>query len=133
MVIMNKFFIMTIIVIITVTIIGSSSLTSVLAEGEVTIGPANCEEFDTFVKCCAVETGSDGIEITYCTMCDNTNPPSNCGPRGMENPDLPLDTSTPDGKDIDKDQVLSPPKSNEGSSQKNGMNPQQALPSSKSN
>jgi hypothetical protein len=130
---MNKIFIMTVIVILTITIIGSSSLTNVLAKGKVTMGPYNCEEVSDFVNCCAVETGSDGIEITWCTICDNTNPPSNCSPRVMSNPDRSPDTSTPDGKDIDKDQIISPPKSNEGSSQKNGMNPQQALSSSKSN
>jgi hypothetical protein len=134
MVIMNRIFIMTFIVILTITIIGSSSLTNVLAKGKVTMGPVNCEELTSdSVHCCAIETGSDGIEITWCTVCDNTSPPSNCTPRGMYNPNLSPDTSTPDGKDIDKDQILSPPKSNEGSSQKNSMNPQQALTSSKSN
>jgi len=121
---MNKILILTFIVILTITIIGSSTLTNVLAKGKTTMGPLNCEEVSDFVNCCAVETGSDGIEITWCTICDNTNPPSNCSPRVMSNPDRSPDTSTPDGKGIDNDQIISPPKSNEGSSQKNGLNPQ---------
>ena len=131
---MNKILIMTAIVVLIITVIGSSSLTSVLAKGKVTMGPAKCEDLtDDAVHCCATETGSDGIEITWCTVCDNTNPPSNCTPRGMYNPNLSPDTSTPDDNDITQQQPLSPSKSNEESNQNNGMNPQQALTSSKSN
>jgi hypothetical protein len=34
-------------------------------------------------KCCGVDHSPDGPEFnkTYCTTCDATNPPSNCGPR----------------------------------------------------
>jgi hypothetical protein len=98
------------------------------------MGLVNCEELTgDSVHCCATETGSDGIEIRWCTVCDNTNPPSDCTPRGIWNPNLSPDTSTPDGKDIGQQQPLSPSKSNEGSTQNNGMNPQQALTLSKSN
>ena len=51
----------------------------------------------------------------------------------MWNPDRSPDTTTPSDKDIDKGQNLPPPKSNEGSSQKNGISLKQALTSSKSN
>ena len=131
---MNKVLVIFVIFALAITVIGSSSLTSVLAKGKLTMGPVKCGEItDETVHCCATETGSDGIEIIWCTLCDNTNPPSNCTPRVMWNPDRSPDTTTPDGKDIDKDQILPPPKSNEGSSQNNGLNPQQALTTSKSN
>ena len=112
---MNKILIMTAIVVLTITIIGSSFLPNVLAKEKVTSGPVKCGEItDGTVHCCQAETGSDGIEIIWCTLCDNTNPPSNCTPRVMWNPDRSPDTTTPSDKDIDKGQILPPPKSNEG-------------------
>ncbi|HET7149138.1 MAG TPA: hypothetical protein VFI73_11635, partial [Candidatus Nitrosopolaris sp.] len=33
------------------------------------------------VRCCQTSTDSEGITVTYCTYCDDTDPPSNCGPR----------------------------------------------------
>ena len=132
---MNNISILTIIVVLTMTMIDSSSLTNVLAKGKVTRGPVTCESVEGlgFVTCCQTETGSDGIEIKYCTTCDDTNPPSNCTPRSMWNPDSLSNPTTPGGKDIGQQQPLSPSKSNEQSSQNNGMNPQQALTASKSN
>src|SRR6266487_4679631 len=42
------------------------------------------------VECCQTSVDQEGIEITTCTTCDNTNPPSNCSPpytvRGVVNP-----------------------------------------------
>jgi hypothetical protein len=43
------------------------------------------------IRCCQTETDSTtGVSITYCTYCDDTDPPSNCGPRyvshGGDNP-----------------------------------------------
>ena len=33
------------------------------------------------ITCCQTFTYSDGVEVTYCAACDNTDPPSNCDPR----------------------------------------------------
>lgn len=33
------------------------------------------------IECCQTVTDSEGIAITYCTLCDDTEPPSNCSPR----------------------------------------------------
>src|SRR6266516_4001675 len=33
------------------------------------------------VGCCQKQTDNQGIEINYCTICADTHPPSNCGPR----------------------------------------------------
>src|SRR5919199_6398051 len=46
------------------------------------------------IACCQDWKYSDGLEVTYCTACDNTDPPSNCGPRyilnqGPSNPPPP--------------------------------------------
>lgn len=32
------------------------------------------------IKCCQTSTDSEGIEITNCVVCDDTEPPSNCVP-----------------------------------------------------
>ena len=49
----------------------------------VTRGPIECNNLpdNDLIKCCQTETDSKGVEITYCTICDNTAPPSDCGPR----------------------------------------------------
>ena len=48
------------------------------------ITPIKCEVADNpaFVECCQTsKRGPGDIEIHWCTMCDNTDPPSNCGER----------------------------------------------------
>ncbi|SRR6266487_2899847 len=47
-------------------------------------GPISCAERmqSYMLLCCQTETDSTtGISINWCTWCDNTDPPSNCGPR----------------------------------------------------
>ena len=34
-----------------------------------------------WVECCQTQTDASGLEITYCTICSNTQPPSDCSPR----------------------------------------------------
>jgi hypothetical protein len=46
------------------------------------------------VSCCQKTTYTDGTSVTYCTDCDDTKPPSNCGPR-YENPLGPAQGVTP--------------------------------------
>jgi hypothetical protein len=70
----------------------------------VTRGPVECENTpdNLVITCCQTETDSKGVEIKYCTICENTVPPSNCGPR-FEDPtraklptsDLPTVEQTP--------------------------------------
>jgi len=86
---MSRILIMTAIIILTITIISSSSLTNVLAKAKVTKGPIECEkvidytthDYNGQIECCQTETDSKGVEIKYCTVCDDTAPPSNCSPR----------------------------------------------------
>src|SRR4051794_8716980 len=110
---MSRILIMTVIVILTITIIGSSSLTNVQAKGKVTRGPITCDEpLGGKIGCCQTETGSDGIEILYCTVCDSTNPPSNCSSRTMSMPLSPESQSSPKGDSNLHQPNLSPSKSN---------------------
>jgi hypothetical protein len=53
----------------------SRSETYCLGQGDNPTSPAKQ------IACCQDFTYSDGIEITWCSNCDNTQPPSNCGPR----------------------------------------------------
>ena len=47
-----------------------------------TKGPIECTALsDHSTECCQTTTEDDGIEITWCTMCENTDPPSNCSGR----------------------------------------------------
>ncbi len=80
---MNRILIMTAIIVLTITIISSSSLTDVLAKGKVAKGPIECNLIPNsdLIQCCQTETDSKGVEIKYCTNCDDTVPPSNCTPR----------------------------------------------------
>jgi hypothetical protein len=60
-------------------------------------GPIDCSTglryapYSIVAKCCQTETDDEGIEIKWCTFCENTNPPSDCGPRfqDKENPPVP--------------------------------------------
>ena len=55
---------MTIIVVLTITIIGRSYLTIVLAIEKMTKSPVTCENLvKDIVHCCQTETGSDDDEI----------------------------------------------------------------------
>jgi hypothetical protein len=53
------------------------------AEKKITRGPVECIEnnIGNDVTCCQDETGEDNIEIRYCTICHNNNPPSDCEER----------------------------------------------------
>jgi hypothetical protein len=48
--------------------------------------PIKCQvtPYPTFTECCQTTTDKKGIEIHWCTLCDNTDPPSHCGPRYPE-------------------------------------------------
>ena len=52
-------------------------------KAKVTKGPIECNLIPNsdLIQCCQTETDSKGVEIKYCTNCDDTAPPSNCGPR----------------------------------------------------
>ena len=132
---MNRILIITVIVVLTITIIGSSSLTNVQAKGKVTRGSIDCRQIenDNKVTCCQTETGTDGIEITYCTVCDSTNPPSNCSSRMQVQTLSPDMHTSPKGDSNLHQPNLSPSESNEETPQNNGINPQQALTASRSN
>ena len=65
-------------------ILNSSYRFDVFAKPKLTRGPISCAPLindDRLVRCCQTQTDSAGLELTYCTFCDNTNPPSNCSPR----------------------------------------------------
>jgi hypothetical protein len=69
---------------LSVALIFSSYVRSdVYAKSRVTRGPIECNNLadDELIRCCQTETDSKGVKITYCTVCDNTAPPSNCTPR----------------------------------------------------
>ncbi|CAN5658832.1 hypothetical protein BH23THE1_BH23THE1_30480 [soil metagenome] len=56
------------------------------------------------VKCCQAFTGDDGNLMHYCTVCDNTKPPSNCSPRSTEMSDSNnQDTTIPPTSGVDDD------------------------------
>ena len=124
---------------LTIAVISSATLSNVLAKEKVVRGKIECvgaginpNSPALTIICCQTETGvSSGIEIRYCTRCDNTNPPSNCTPRWMD--EAPVDNPTGTKEGVDIGQPLTPSKSNEESSQKSGMNLEQALTTSKSN
>lgn len=40
--------------------------------------PSSKSDIPGEIRCCQTSTDSEGIEITTCTVCDDTNPPSNC-------------------------------------------------------
>jgi hypothetical protein len=64
------------------------------------INPIKCEVQDNpaFIECCRTSSRGPGdIEIHWCTMCDNTNPPSNCGQRYPEVVALPPPAPSPKG------------------------------------
>jgi len=72
-----------IIVVLTVSLICSTfSVSNALGKVKVTRGPVTCDNLSGGgARCCQTETGNNGIEIEYCTLCLNQNPPSGCGPR----------------------------------------------------
>jgi hypothetical protein len=78
------------------------------AESKVTKGPIECENTtdNKQIYCCQTETDSKGVEIKYCTLCDNTAPPSNCSPRTEARVKLP----TSDLPTVEQTPTLSPPK-----------------------
>jgi hypothetical protein len=61
----------------------------------VTRGPIECENTadNLVITCCQTETDSKGVEIKYCTICENTSPPSNCEPRFEDKTRVKLPTS----------------------------------------
>jgi hypothetical protein len=63
-------------------IFSSYSRSDVFAKGKVTTGSLDCSSGENGREmCCQDETGSQGIVIRWCTICDATSPPSNCTPR----------------------------------------------------
>jgi hypothetical protein len=67
-------------------IFSSSSFSSfyAFAKPKVKYGPVYCGAppiGSDQVTCCQDQTDQTGLKITYCTDCDDTTPPSNCGPR----------------------------------------------------
>ena len=69
-----------------------------------TKGPVECKTMpdSRFQECCQTTTEDDGIEITWCTICDNptVGPATNCGPRYPQTdevaPPPPTTTTCPD-------------------------------------
>jgi hypothetical protein len=98
-------------------IYSSFSRSDVFAKG-VTRGSLDCTSgINGREVCCQDETGSQGIVIRWCTVCDATSPPSNCSPR-FNSGTVPI----------------TPPKSNDGGSPKDdGVLPQPPLTPPKSN
>ncbi len=55
-------------------------------------------------KCCQAFFDDDGELLHYCTVCDNTRPPSNCSPRSLEMADANnQDTTIPPTSGVDDD------------------------------
>jgi hypothetical protein len=74
------------------------------AKAKTSWGPLTCDNLSMGgARCCQTETGSDGIEITYCTLCKNQNPPSDCSPRyqdtDVRNPSGPNEVREPNNGD----------------------------------
>jgi hypothetical protein len=65
----------------------SSSSSYVLAKPVASKGSISCNpnplagQHTAKVTCCQTTTYTDNTSVTYCTDCDDTKPPSNCGPR----------------------------------------------------
>ena len=56
------------------------------------------------VKCCQAFIGDSGELLHYCTVCDNTKPPSNCSPRSLEMADANnQDTTIPPTSGVEDD------------------------------
>ncbi|HET6588648.1 MAG TPA: hypothetical protein VFG45_00620 [Candidatus Nitrosocosmicus sp.] len=53
------------------------------AEKKITRGAVNCgiADEENGVDCCQEEVDEDGINLMWCTHCNNINPPSDCGER----------------------------------------------------
>jgi hypothetical protein len=80
-------------------ILNSSSRFDVFAKPKLTRGPISCQVqpgAPNFTECCQTETDKKGIEIEWCTICDNTDPPSHCGPRYPQQGVQGLTTPTTD-------------------------------------
>ena len=110
----SKLLIFVVISLLVIALICSSySRSDVFAKGKVTRGSLDCSS-PTFGRevCCQDETDSQGIVIRWCTVCDATSPPSNCSPR-FNSGSVPI----------------TPPKSNDGGSPKDGgVLPQETTP-----
>ena len=91
-----------------VLICSSYSRSDVFAKGKVTRGSLDCTSpaVNGREVCCQDETGSQGIVIRWCTVCDATSPPSNCSPR-FNSGSVPI----------------TPPKSNDNNPPTNDNNP----------
>lgn len=83
---------------------------------EVKKGPIGCTPLKNsqylsgpgLIECCQTTTDSEGIEITKCTVCDDTNPPSNC-----TTPTTPLEGSGASNIGTIQPPSTPPPPSNE--------------------
>ncbi|HKO64143.1 MAG TPA: hypothetical protein VJU13_02995 [Candidatus Nitrosocosmicus sp.] len=78
-------------------------------KSKVTKGPIECNNYldNDLITCCQTETDSKGVEIKYCTNCDNTVPPSNCTPRYQARE---IKTSPSDLPAVEQDPTVSPPR-----------------------
>jgi hypothetical protein len=79
-----------------VLIHSSYFISNAAAAPKVTRGPIECNNIldNDLIQCCQDETDSKGITITWCVNCDNTAPPSDCGPRFQSNEQPPTPTPT---------------------------------------
>jgi hypothetical protein len=91
------------------------------------------------MTCCQTETDQNGLEVKYCTDCQNSTPPYNCGPRhiasgGSGNPPPPQppknaplsstqQTTCPDGSAPDADGKCPPVTQGDSGNKEKGKNP----------
>ena len=107
-----------------------------------TRGPLQCSKQNMgafMIHCCQTETGRDGIEIRYCTDCDdfngygpqpNTHPPENCSPRYQVEPGSVNPPTGPKSGEVLPQPPLTPPKSNDAQVPNGGGPIQQTPPPS---
>ena len=91
-------------------IYASYGRSDVFAKPAVTRSPIECDNLandNDVIRCCQTETDSKGIEIKYCTFCDNTAPPSNCTTR---TPVSELKLPPSDLPTVEQTPTVSPPK-----------------------
>jgi hypothetical protein len=86
-------------ILVVVLIHSSYFISNAAAAPKVTRGPIECNNIldNDLIRCCQDETDSKGITITWCVVCDNTAPPSNCGPRAQDKEQPPAPTPTGPG------------------------------------
>jgi hypothetical protein len=78
-----------------------SSSSTFLVFGKKEVIDISCSPQDGTTRCCGDEVDYDKFiygytGVTYCTTCDNTSPPSNCGPREKIERHLPTIKTPPE-------------------------------------